>query len=43
MTRRDWLAPILITAIVITTLVAQIPVDAPAFASRYNFFHLLAR
>jgi hypothetical protein len=42
-TKRAWLSSFLLVAIVAIALVSQVLVNAPAFASRYNFFHLLAR
>ncbi|HEX4639369.1 MAG TPA: DUF2142 domain-containing protein [Chthoniobacterales bacterium] len=37
--KRDWLRWVLLGATIVIVLVSQLQTNAPAFASRYNFFH----
>ena len=38
-TKREWLRWTLLGATVLVVVVSQLQVNAPAFSSRYNFFH----
>jgi hypothetical protein len=38
-TKREWLRWTLLGATVLFLIVSQLQVNAPAFSSRYNFFH----
>jgi hypothetical protein len=42
-TKREWLRWTLLGAILLLLCVSQLQVNAPAFSSRYNFFHRAAQ